>query len=125
MRTNQIIGWSRLKRSVAKRVAFPKCRSDPFQGSCFCAGEGRSKGKVLYCFGEVQAFSSVKNNELFSNRGLLKACFMIFGSVRSSYSHPDLLLTHQHHPLFQITPVLNTGLSLSEPRQLYKGNNAI
>ena len=24
-----------------------------FQGSCFCAGEGRSKGKVLYCFGEV------------------------------------------------------------------------
>ena len=24
--------------------------------------------------------------------------------------HPDLLLTH--HPLFQITPVLNTGLSL-------------
>lgn len=23
------------------------------QGSCFCAGEGRSKGKVLYCFGEM------------------------------------------------------------------------
>ena len=47
-------------------------------------------------------------------------------SVRSSYSHPDLLVTHhQHHPLFQITPVLNTGLSLSEPLQLYKGYNAI
>ena len=44
-------------------------------------------------------------------------------SVRSSYSHPDLLLIH--HPLFQITPVLNTGLSLSEPLQLYKGYNAI
>ena len=44
-------------------------------------------------------------------------------SVRSSYSHPYLLLTH--HPLFQITPVLNTGLSLSEPLQLYKGYNAI
>ena len=29
------------------------------------------------------------------------------------------------HPLFQITPVLNTGLSLSEPLQLYKGYNAI
>ena len=29
------------------------------------------------------------------------------------------------HPLFQITPVLNTGLSLSEPQQLYKGYNAI
>merc|ERR1711923_417231 len=49
----------------------------------------------------------------------------IFSSVRSSYSHPDLLLTHQQHPLFQITPVLNTGLSLSEPLQLYKGYNAI
>ena len=47
---------------------------------------------------------------------------MIISSVRSSKSHPDLLLTH---PLFQITPVLNTGLSLSEPLQLYKGYNAI
>ena len=28
-------------------------------------------------------------------------------------------------PLFQTTPVLNTGLSLSEPLQLYKGYNAI
>ena len=48
-------------------------------------------------------------------------------SVRSSYSHPDLLLIHHHHhqPLFQITPVLNIGLSLSEPLQLYKGYNAI
>merc|ERR1712082_168232 len=27
--------------------------------------------------------------------------------------------------LFQITPVLNTGLSLSEPLQLYKGYDAI
>ena len=40
---------------------------------------------------------------------------LFISSVRSSYSHPDLLLT----PLFQITPVLNTGLSLSEPLQLY------
>merc|ERR1711940_448103 len=33
----------------------------------------------------------------------------IFSSVRSSNSHPDLLLTHhQQHPLFQITPVLTT-----------------
>ena len=47
-------------------------------------------------------------------------------SVRSSNSHPDLLLTHQQqHPLFQITTVLNTGLSLSEPLQIYKGYNAI
>ena len=48
---------------------------------------------------------------------------MVFvSSVRSSNSHPDLLLIH--HPLFQITPVLNTGLSLSEPLELYKGYNA-
>merc|ERR1711978_854278 len=46
----------------------------------------------------------------------------IFSSVRSSKSHPDLLLTH---PLFQITLVLNTGLSLFEPQQLYKGYDAI
>ena len=38
--------------------------------------------------------------------------------------YTDLLLTQQH-PLFQITPVINTGLSLSEPLQLYKGYNAI
>ena len=36
-------------------------------------------------------------------------------SVRSSKSHPDLLLIYPPtHPLFHITPVLNTGLSLSE-----------
>ena len=48
-------------------------------------------------------------------------------SVRSSNSHPDLLVitTTTTTPLFQITPVLNTGLSLSEPLQLYKGYNAI
>ena len=55
---------------------------------------------------------------------LLKSLsFPFISSVRSSNSHPDLLLTQ--HPLFQITPVLNTGLSLSEPLQLYKGYNAI
>ena len=47
-------------------------------------------------------------------------------SVRSSNSHTDLLLTqHPPTPLFQITPVRITGLSLSEPLQLYKGYNAI
>ena len=52
-------------------------------------------------------------------------CFII-SSVRSSNSHPDLLLIHHPpHPLFQITPILKTGLSLSEPLQLYKGYNAI
>ena len=55
-------------------------------------------------------------------------CIYIVSSVRSSNSHPDLLLiTSTTTPLFQITPVLrlNTGLSLSEPLQLYKGYNAI
>ena len=54
------------------------------------------------------------------------SCFV--SSVRSSNSHPDLLVitsTNTTTPLFQITPVLNTGLSLSEPLQLYKGYNAI
>ena len=38
---------------------------------------------------------------------------------RSSNSHPDLLvIQQQHNPLFQITPVLNTVLSLSEPLEL-------
>merc|ERR1711952_68983 len=47
-------------------------------------------------------------------------------SVRSSNSHPDLLVIHHPPtPLFQITPVLNSGLSLSEPLQLYNGYNAI
>ena len=59
---------------------------------------------------------------------VLSNCFRLkpfISSVRSSNSHPDLLVTHPTHPLFQITPVLKTGLSLSEPLQLYKGYNAI
>ena len=56
---------------------------------------------------------------------VLLACKLIVSSVRSSYSHPDLLLITSSTPLFQITPVLNTGLSLSEPLQLYKGYNDI
>ena len=46
-------------------------------------------------------------------------------SVRSPNSHPHLLVNHHHHPLFQITPVLNTGLSLTEPLQLYKVNRCL
>ena len=48
---------------------------------------------------------------------------VFISSVRSSNSHPDLLVITT--PLFQITLVLNTRLSLSEPLQLYKGYNAI
>ena len=43
----------------------------------------------------------------------------ILDSVRSSNSQPDLLLT-QHPHFFRYTLVLNTGLSLSEPLQLYQ-----
>ena len=56
----------------------------------------------------------------------MEVVFDFVSSVRSSNSHPDLLVINTTTtPLFQITPVLNTGLSLSEPLQLYKGYNAI
>ena len=52
---------------------------------------------------------------------LIFIIIIVVSSVRSSNNHPDLLLITT--PLFQITPVLNTGLSLSEPLKLYKGYN--
>ena len=55
-----------------------------------------------------------------TNRDYFGLWYKLVSSVRSSNSHPDLLLTQQHQPLFQITPVLNTGLSLSGPLQLYQ-----
>ena len=67
---------------------------------------------VLYMFLRISPISIARLSPYF-----------FFSSVRSSNSHPDLLVIQ--HPLFQITPVLNTGLSLSEPLQLYKGYNAI
>ena len=61
-----------------------------------------------------------------STKKVFKRYSILISSVRSSNSHPDLLVIHPPTtPLFQITPVLNTGLSLSEPLQLYKGYNAI
>ena len=53
----------------------------------------------------------------------LKWLLGFISSVRSSNSHPDLIVIST--PLFQITTVLDTGLSLSEPTQLNKGYNAI
>ena len=47
----------------------------------------------------------------------------VFSSVRSFNSHSVLLVTQHQQPLFQITPVLNTGLSLSDPLQLYQGQS--
>ena len=75
----------------------------------------------LTCFG-LQRCPKRPISDLFPSQkasSRLKTFFV--SSVRSSYSHPDLLLIHPPHPttpLFQITPVLNTGLSLSEPLQL-------
>ena len=45
-------------------------------------------------------------------------CSTYVSSVRSSNSHPNLLVIQHEQPLFQITPVLNKniGLSLSEPQ---------
>ena len=67
-------------------------------------------------------------HEICGNHVLPSFAYFFISSVRSSNSHPDLLVitsTSTTTPLFQITPVLNTGLSLSEPLQLYKGYNAI
>ena len=75
---------------------------------------------------DVSVQDGANRGQLDEENGDIKLFSCFFSSVRSSNSHPDLLLTQQHHhPLFQITPVLNTGLSLSEPLQLYKGYNAI
>ena len=79
------------------------------------------------CWGHGRTFQLL-TLQLQVHRGyFLDRDVAIISSVRSSNSHPDLLLIHPPttHPLFQITPVLNTGLSLSEPLQLYKGYNAI
>ena len=90
---------------VLRLTGSAKATADP---SNFC-----TLGVIISSMGSVQALKSISN------------IIIIVSSVRSSYSHPDLLLIHPTHPLFQITPVLNTGLSLSEPLQLYKGYNAI
>ena len=59
------------------------------------------------------------HNKLWSLRHHSQSLsFSVICSVRSSNSHSDLLLIH--HPLFQITTVLDTGLSLSGPLQLYQ-----
>ena len=69
---------------------------------------------------------TLKEQTMFHSKIMHCSCVPIFiSSLRSSNSHSDLLVTHPTTPLCQITPVLNTGLSLSEPLQLYKGYNAI
>ena len=85
---------------------------------------------TLHCFAPTMSTICKEKKELqhFYNLYVKKNSFYhrhlsFISSVRSSYSHPDLLLITT--PLFQITPVLNTRLSLSEPLQLYKGYNAI
>ena len=66
-------------------------------------------------------FGVFEQSNLFRLNFAVAVKLYFVSSVRSSNSHPDLLvIQQQHHPLFQITPVLNTGLSLSEPLQLYQ-----
>ena len=78
----------------------------------------------LYFILVLSLSKTYKNNQTESC--LISQLFLstFNSSVRSSYSHPDLLVIH-HHPLFQITPLLNNniGLSLSEPLQLYIKSN--
>ena len=54
---------------------------------------------------------------LYSLYNILAGFSYIISSVRSSNSHPDLLVIQQHHPLFLITSVLDKhiGLSFFEP----------
>ena len=91
-----------------------------------CTGSGSVKNWNLI---EMLSWESIEEfrSYTFTVITLFKAQYVfthIISSVRSSNSNPDLLLIHPPTtPLFQITPVLNTGLSLSEPLQLYKGNH--
>ena len=79
---------------------------------------------LVFCSKHLLNLYDIQNSLFFNDWGA-QNIYSFVSSVRSSYSHPDLLLIHHPPPLFQITPVLNTGLSLSEPLQLYKGNKAI
>ena len=117
---NQGIDWSRLKRSVAKRVGVILSRE-----VASAPGKAGVKGKFSTALERCRLFH--KNNELFSNRGLLKACFMIFGSVRSSYSHPDLLLITTHFFRSHRSSTLDfhflSHYSYIKAIMLYKGNH--
>ena len=125
---------------------FPSC-CETIRWCVTWTGQYRFPIKVSFCrnrsviapFADQKYFGTIRDVEILifpNNLDFSSKCvfaqakkpnslaFVFVSSVRSSNSHPDLLLIHQH-PLFQITPVLNTGLSLSEPLQLYKGYNAI
>ena len=89
----------------------------------------------VYAFAQARGRSALPGwNRVFKNSSKFKTFVLwkketpFISSIRSSYIHPGLLVittTTTNTPLFQITPVLNTGLSLSEPLQLYKGYNAL
>ena len=114
-----------------KLVSCDRYSMEGYEGSKVISTRALKKGEsVVGVVGRTCPVSEDHEKEL-ALRGVDTSCvikssrFYLFSSVRSSNSHPDLLLIHHPPPLFQITPVLNTGLSLSEPLQLYKGYNAI
>ena len=83
--------------------------------------------KELFCLGHKDLEAQ---NELFQKfKDTLNAVnpfeMHLFYQLRQELLQPSRPTTGPAPPLFQITPVLNTGLSLSEPQQLYKGYNAI
>ena len=69
--------------------------------------------------GKFQSLKTLAFQYICVSTSVLFLCFewlaglvtqtQFISSVRSSYSHPDLLVTQ--HPLFQITPVLNKNLN--------------
>ena len=78
------------------------------------SGLPRTAEPVLLAYiAEIYNFAARQSHILLAPSGALIAIPTYYWSTTTT------------HPLFQITPVLNTGLSLSEPLQLYKGYNAI
>ena len=81
------------------------------------------KGPLLsmrYCLGVVPIAFILRNTTINDATNRFKICTILAPSG-ALIAIPTYYWSTTTHPLFQITPVLNTGLSLSEPLQLYKG----
>ena len=94
--------------------------------SVVCLSQTTSVWLALLAYFKYEPLETILLNQSNNCINIWKQKYFV-SSVRSSNSHPDLLVitTTTTTPLFQITPVLNTGLSLSEPLQLYIDYNAI
>ena len=72
-----------------------------------------------------QGQSGAKLNAHMSSLAEMRICHMSYAFLAPSGALIAIPTYYWYstHPLFQITPVLNTGLSLSEPLQLYQGQS--